>query len=73
MKKVHRLELPPKNKPAKLYFTRKCTTKERLTRGVSYGGLAIYIKKYLKAKEEQLWKLKYFTMQKKNINLQKVL
>jgi hypothetical protein len=31
---------------------------------VSYCGLAIYIKKYLKAKEE-LWKLKYFTMQKK--------
>jgi hypothetical protein len=28
------------------------------------GGLAIYIKKYLKAKEEELWKLKYFTMQK---------
>jgi hypothetical protein len=27
-------------------------------------GLAIYIKKYVKAKEE-LWKLKYFTMQKK--------
>jgi hypothetical protein len=26
-------------------------------------GLAIYIKKYLKPKEE-LWKLKYFTMQK---------
>jgi hypothetical protein len=26
-------------------------------------GLAIYIKNYLKAKEE-LWKLKYFTMQK---------
>jgi hypothetical protein len=25
-------------------------------------GLAIYIKKYLKAKEE-LWKFKYFTMQ----------
>jgi len=69
MKKVHRLELPPKNKPAKLYFTRKCTTKERLTRGVSHGGLAIYIKKYLKAKE-QLWKLKSFTMQK-YINLQK--
>jgi hypothetical protein len=33
------------------------------TRGVSHFGLAIYIKKYLKAKEE-LWKLKYFTMQK---------
>jgi hypothetical protein len=31
-------------------------------------GLAIYIEKYLKAKEE-LWKLKYFTMQK-YINLQ---
>jgi hypothetical protein len=30
--------------------------------GVSPYGLAIYIKKYLKAKEEELWKLKYFTM-----------
>jgi hypothetical protein len=28
-------------------------------------------KKYLKAKEEELWKLKYFTMQK--YNLQKIL
>jgi hypothetical protein len=37
--------------------------------GVSHYGLAIYIKKYLKAKEE-LWKLKYFTMQK-IYNLQK--
>jgi hypothetical protein len=36
---------------------------------VSHCGLAIYIKKYLKAKEE-LWKHKYFTMQK-YINLQK--
>jgi hypothetical protein len=36
---------------------------------VSHIGLAFYIKKYLKAKEE-LWKLKYFTMQK-YINLQK--
>jgi hypothetical protein len=35
------------------------------TRGVSQCGLVIYIKKYLKAKEE-LWKLKYFTMQKYN-------
>jgi hypothetical protein len=42
----------------------------RLTRGVSHCGLAIYIKKYLKAKEE-LWKLKYITMQK--YNLQKIL
>jgi hypothetical protein len=40
------------------------------TRGVSHCGLAIYIKKYLHAKEE-LWKLKYFNMQK--INLQKIL
>jgi hypothetical protein len=35
------------------------------TRGVPHCGLAIYIKGYLKAKEE-LWKLKYFTMQKYN-------
>jgi len=33
------------------------------TKGVSHYGLAIYMKTYLKAKEE-LWKLKYFTMQK---------
>jgi hypothetical protein len=34
---------------------------------VSHCGLAIYIKKkYLKAKEE-LWKFKYFTMQKYNL------
>jgi hypothetical protein len=33
---------------------------------VSHYGLAIYIKKYLKTKEE-LWKLKYFTMQKYNL------
>ncbi len=31
--------------------------------GVSHRGLAIYIKTSLKAKEE-LWKFKYFTMQK---------
>jgi hypothetical protein len=30
---------------------------------MSHCGLAIYIKKYLKAKAE-LWKLKHFTMQK---------
>jgi hypothetical protein len=36
----------------------------KITRGVSLGGLAIYIKKCLNAKEES-WKLKYyFTMQK---------
>jgi len=31
-------------------------------------GLAIYIKKYLQAKEEDLWKLKYFNMQKYNLS-----
>jgi hypothetical protein len=31
-----------------------------------YDQVAIYIKKYLKAKKE-LWKLKYFTMQKYNL------
>ncbi len=36
------------------------------SRGVSHRGLAIYIKKYLNAKEE-LWKLKYFTIQKHNL------
>jgi len=35
-------------------------------KGVSHYGLAIYITKYLKAKEE-LWKFKYFTMQKYNL------
>jgi hypothetical protein len=33
---------------------------------VSHYGVAIYIKKYLKAKEE-LWKLKYFTIAKYNL------
>jgi hypothetical protein len=42
-----------------------------LTRGVSHCGLAIFIKNYLKAKEGELLKLKYFTMQK--YNLQKIL
>jgi len=44
---------------------RKAAPKKHKIRGVSHYGLAIYIKKYLKAKEE-LWKLKYFTMQKYN-------
>jgi hypothetical protein len=34
-----------------------------ITRGMSDCGLAIHIKKYLKAKGE-LWKFNYFTMQK---------
>jgi hypothetical protein len=37
-----------------------------ITKAVSHSGLAIYIKKYLKAKEE-LWKFEYFTMQKYNL------
>jgi hypothetical protein len=47
-------------------------TQPTKTRGVSHCGLAMYIKKkkYLKAKEE-LWKLKYVTMQK--YNLQRIL
>jgi hypothetical protein len=47
------------------------TCRTNSTRGVSHCGLAIYMKKYPKAKEEGLWKLKYFTMQK--YNLQKIL
>jgi hypothetical protein len=46
------------------------TCRAKQTRGVSHCGLAIYIKMYLSAKEE-LWKLKYFTMQK--YNFQKIL
>jgi hypothetical protein len=38
-------------------YTKLHTTE---TRGVSHYGLGIYIKKYLKAKEE-LWKLKYIS------------
>jgi len=40
------------------------------TMGVSHSGLAIHIKKCLKEAKEELWKLKYFTMQK--YNLQKI-
>jgi hypothetical protein len=40
------------------------------TRGVSHCDLTIYIKNYLKAKEEELWKLKYYFTTKK-YNLQK--
>jgi len=47
--------------PMKVFMTKK--KKDQKKRGVSHCGLAIYIEKYLKAKEK-LWKLKYFTMQK---------
>jgi hypothetical protein len=42
-------------------------TKQNKTRGVSHCGLAIYVKNYLKAKELELWKFKYFNMQKYNL------
>jgi hypothetical protein len=37
-----------------------------ITKHVSHYGLAIYNKKYLKAKEE-LWKFKYFSKQKNDL------
>jgi len=43
-----------------------CLGRQRPTRGVAQCGLAIYMKKYLNAKEE-LWKLKYFIMKKYNL------
>jgi len=39
-----------------------------LTRGVSHCGLAIYIQKVSEGKKEELWKFKYFTMQKSERN-----
>jgi len=53
------------------YITKLTLNKEPNEQGMSHTvALPIYIKKYLKAKEE-LWKLKYFTKQK--YNLQKIL
>ncbi len=49
----------------------KCIKCTRLLDNMCALVFAIYIKKYLKAKEEELWKLKYFTMQK--YTLQKIL
>ncbi len=46
-----------------LYTPNQLTNK---TRGVSHCSLAIYIKKYLKAKDK-LWKFKYVTLQKYNL------
>jgi hypothetical protein len=42
-----------------------CGTVTKQTRDASHCVLAIHIKKYLNEKEE-LWKFKYFTMQKYN-------
>jgi hypothetical protein len=53
------------------YITKLTLNKEPNKQGMCHTvALPIYIKKYLKAKEE-LWKLKCFTMQK--YNLQKIL
>jgi hypothetical protein len=49
---------------------RKASGLAMLTRGVSQCGLAIYIKKYLKANKE-LRKFKYFTMHKYNLSKKK--
>jgi len=38
----------------------------KTTRGVSHYGLAISVKKYLNKPNEELWKFKYFTMEKYN-------
>jgi hypothetical protein len=46
---------------------RKASGVAMLTRGVSQCGLAIYIKKYLKANKE-LRKFKYFTVHKYNLS-----
>jgi hypothetical protein len=48
------------------FFSQKSIGETIITKGVSHSGLAIYIKKYLKAKEE-LWKFEYFTMHKYNL------
>jgi hypothetical protein len=50
------------NNNSKVYYN----SLKLLNGGLSHCGLAIYIKKYLKAKVE-LWKFKYFTMQKYNL------
>jgi hypothetical protein len=67
--------VPPKNKPAKLYYTRKCTTKESLTRGVShYVALPFTLTSILRQKKNYgSYSNSYFTIAKKNINLQKIL
>jgi hypothetical protein len=50
-----------------MYWVKSGDSNTKANKGVCHTcGLAIYIKKYLKAKEE-LWKLKNFTMQKYNL------
>jgi hypothetical protein len=53
-----------------MYSSSKKITKkkEKQTRGVSHCGLALpFILKSILWQKEELWKLKYFTMQKHNL------
>jgi len=58
----------PKVEPIDCHFSHLRKKHKTSTRGVSYCDLAIYIKKYLFKAKEELWKLKYFTMQKYNLS-----
>jgi hypothetical protein len=58
------------NKLQETRFWKEKSVEDVLTLGPRAQATLVYIKKYLKAKEE-LWKLKYFTRQK--YNLQKIL
>jgi hypothetical protein len=65
--------LPPISKKSASKFSDLASNKfmkGNVNKGWSVTRWPIYIKKYFKAKEE-LWKLKYFSMQK--CNLQKIL
>ncbi len=59
-------ELPWHNAVGFFGWGRSLKIQIKKKRGVSHCGLAIYIKKYLLTKEE-LWKLKYFTLYKYNL------
>ncbi len=59
---------PIKSTPLSITHDQTCkrNCQKKHTHTYTTRGLAIYIKKYLNAKEE-LWKFKYFTMQKYNL------
>jgi hypothetical protein len=69
-KRIQRKEFCEENiEPSRLLYLMKWKCQKPikyLTRGVSHYGLAIYIKKYPTTKQE-LWKLKYFTRPKYNL------
>jgi hypothetical protein len=66
LKRKHKKHLKERERERKLKINK---WKKQKTKGASQYGLANYIKKKFKAKEE-LWKLKYFTMQKYNLQKQ---